>query len=450
MTKKLSAICILALIIFAFLAVSSFAMTEDDRIKGFNTKMLSSVPKAKLAGAEAVDPFGYTDVKQSVGFDAATKRGLGDPSPGFQLGTTSYDYQSNGRNNRLVDWRSSSQNVHFDWMIQDNYNLGSNRGTAYIYWNAVTGLPGFGGVAQNVHAREGTEGYSGYVGLDVTPDDRAIIGNHWKGSGAADIYSSVVWFDFTPLGGFFSVNQCELPHDISDYSADDTSQFIWPSMDYQIYDGDTVTHIFSQESLEGINPQKIHYFRRLGGPDISTCIWDDPPLVVDTVNCIAQTVTSSRTSGKVALVWTANPGTLPGDAESEDRGFQLLNDVYYMISNDMGATWPAGKVNLTKFDSSQAGWAAYTDLSALISTDDNLHIIWQATETSPGTGDIGSTLLSNYYGCRLFHWGEGNPTKISVVKDANWQLTFDYACTGGSWNHMSIAKMQISECDGKF
>ena len=65
MTKKFSAICILALIIFAFLAVSSFAMTKDDRILGFNYKKINSMPKAKLAGAEEVDPFGYTEVQQS-------------------------------------------------------------------------------------------------------------------------------------------------------------------------------------------------------------------------------------------------------------------------------------------------------------------------------------------------------------------------------------------------
>jgi hypothetical protein len=78
----------------------------------------------------------------------------------------------------------------------------------------------------------------------------------------------------------------------------------------------------------------------------------------------------------------------------------------------------------------------------LIDTEDRLHVIYDARETSAG-------FFSHFYGCRLFHWDDESDL-IRVVKDANWDppATGPW-CHGGAWNEMSIVKMQISECDGK-
>jgi hypothetical protein len=86
---------------------------------------------------------------------------------------------------------------------------------------------------------------------------------------------------------------------------------------------------------------------------------------------------------------------------------------------------------------------AYVDLSALITSDDNLHVVWTAREyaADPGT-------FPHYYGCKLLHWDELSDS-ITVVKDANWDLPEESPCHGGRWRELSIVDPQLSECNGK-
>jgi hypothetical protein len=459
MTKKLSVIFILAFVMLALLATTSFGMTDADKKKYFNQRKIGSMPLAKMAGNEKIyNPItaDRNSVNQSLGFDDY----FASNSPGLQVGTTTYDYQANGRMNRMVDWRTT-QNVHFTWMVQSSFDLGSDRGTSYEYWNASAAPPklvfqGAAGGGTAVHPRlGGGNNYSGYVGMDMAPDGRIIIYNHHQLGDPRNM--STVWPDLSVGGGFFTPYRSRLPDTTAGYDADpDTSSFIWPSCEIQIRDflwdansdPDTVIHVFAQESLSDAGaPQKIHYFRRVGG--YVTYAWDYPPLVVDTVHDIGQTVVASRNSNKVWLVWMANPPGIPGASESISRGLQRVNDLFYMMSTDMGTpgTW-GSKVNVTAWDSSQPGWVLHTDLSALVGqTDDLLHVIWNAREVAPDpSGGLGT--YQHFYGSRLFHYVEGDRPR--VVKDANWDLDPDNPCHGGAWNEMSIVKMQLAECDGKF
>ncbi|MBN2227075.1 MAG: hypothetical protein JW763_06890, partial [candidate division Zixibacteria bacterium] len=442
MAKRLSALVILTLIIGAFLAVSSFGMSAADKNESFAKIKIGSVPLAKVAGAERTD--NYIDPSRdgqttSLGYDAA----LGSSSVGLTVGITTYDYQHNCRLGRQVDWRGT-QSVHFDWMVQSDYTYGGDRGTAYEAWDPVFADLVFKGPdgGTDVHPRLGSGvNYSGYVGLDVAPDGRVVIVNHHD---PGYIYSSTIWFDFSPLGGFFSPYETRLPDSLRALGAADTSQWIWPSMDYHVHGTDTVVHIFTQESLENAgDAQKIRYYRHVGGINGD---WD-LPYEVDTVYDISQTVVASRVSEKVGLVWVGNPPEIPGASESGNRGLQRVNDLFYQISTDMGASW-GSKYNVTGYDSTQPGWVLHGDVSALMSTDDKLHVIYDARETAPDpNGSLG--LYQHFYGCRLFHWAEGQSPR--VIKDANWDppATGPW-CHGGAWNEMSIVKMMVSECDGKF
>lgn len=461
MTKKLSVILILAFMMFALLAATSFGMTDADKKKYFNQRKIGTMPVAKMAGAEKI-------ISPITSDRNATDRSLGfddyfvSNSPGLQVGTTTYDYQANGRQNRQVDWRGT-QNVHFTWMVQSSFDLGDDRGTAYEFWNASAAPPklefqgGAGGTGgTDIHPRlGGGNNYSGYVGMDMAPDGRIVISNHHQLGDPKN--QSTVWPDLSAGGGFFAPYRSRVPDTTAGYDADpDTSSFIWPSAEIQIgdflwdanTDPDTVIHVFAQESLTDAGaPQKIHYFRRVGG--YTAYAWDYPAMVVDTVHDIAQTVVASRTSNKVWLVWTGNPPGIVGDNESISRGLQRVNDLFYMSSSDMGTpgTWGA-KVNATGFDSSTTSWVLHTDLSALVGqTDDLLHVIYDAREVGPDpAGGLG--IYQHFYGCRLFHYVEGDRPR--VIKDANWDLDPDNPCHGGAWNEMSIVKMQLSECDGKF
>jgi hypothetical protein len=130
---------------------------------------------------------------------------------------------------------------------------------------------------------------------------------------------------------------------------------------------------------------------------------------------------------------------------------QRINDVFYKISNDMGAPLSWGNtVNLTAYDSTEGGWLGHGEMSVLIDTDDYLHILWSAREilSTSESADGGLGEYAHFWGARVFHWDELNDA-IRPVKDANWDLP-DSGCTGGAWNEMSLVKCMLSECDNKF
>jgi hypothetical protein len=444
MRKRISAIFILTSLLIAFLAVSSFGMLADKK-QSHNWVTPGEVQKAKLAGAErAIEQASSSSGGvQNLGFDD-----IKSLSPGLTVGYTTYDYQHNGRMTRQVGVRQTEM-IHFDWMKKPDSALGELRGTGYEAWNPVTASfqhHGVGGGC-DIHPISSANRRSGYVGLDVDTEGKVIIGNHYdEGAGLM----TTLWYDYGPGNCYFSPYTRRIPDSTAAWIPfhDEEHEYIWPSHEYQVWDGDTVTHVFSQQSRDGIKPQVVAYFRRVGSDTLGS--WDYPPVVMDTVADIAQMVTASKVSGKVACVWIGNLPDVPGDPESGNSGSQRSNDLFYAMSYDMGATWgtPKGtldKFNVTKNDHDSAAWDLHTDLSCLIGTDDHLHIIWDAREWSPAGGGG----WPHFYGCRLFHWDEYT-NEIRVIKDANWDLPDMNYCYGGAWNEMSIVKMSISECDGKF
>jgi hypothetical protein len=443
MTRKSLTILVFSLLLFAFFAVNSFG---TDRIPNHNVKRLGSVPKAKLAGAEhsvyQVDP---NNGGQSLGADV--RQG---PSPGKVIGYTTYDYQSNCRMNRQVGWSGPGTDieiVHMDWMKQMDSVEGGDRGTGYEAWDpdgANLIFVGIGGGC-DIHPRLGSGvNYSGYVGLDVDTESKVNLSNHHdEGAG----YASTIWYDYSPAACFFSPFRSRLPDSTMEYifDEDDEFEYIWPNHDYHVFDGDTVTHLFSHQFEEGIEPSIIAYFRRVGSDTVGA--WDYPPVVIDTVADIGQFVTSSPVSAKVALVWIGNIPEVQGHYESGLTGSQRENDLFIKLSDNMGADWTEDQ-NITA-NRTDSGWFLHGDLSALYGTDDYLHVIYDAREVIPVAGGT----YTHFYGCRLFHYSN-DPAQaadpIRVVADANWDLPQQNFCHGGAWNEMSIVKMSISECNGKF
>ncbi|SYZ73406.1 hypothetical protein TRIP_C21524 [Candidatus Zixiibacteriota bacterium] len=436
---------IILLLIFILLSGKIFGMMESDKVKNPNVVSIKRAPMVKSAGAEEYVAPAKGSV-QSLGFDQSASL-----SPGRKVGSTTYDYQSNGRMNRQVDWRGN-QWIHFTWTKQIARVPGEGRRTSYEAWDPVQGL-----FAQEGQADSGgcdihdlTNNISGYTGIDVTPEGKVVIGNHHSRTGEASDYASTVWYDFGVGSCFFSPYRSRLPDSAMHYfpAGNGVNYMIWPNIEYQVYGTDTVTHLLAQQGNVTSPPSILGYFRRVGSAENG--VWDYPPVTVDTVNDIAYVVTTSRVSRKVAMVWLAPyPYDLPGGSESGIRnGDQRVNDVWYRKSNNMGApgSWvpSTGGTNVTKFDSSKSGWLAHADLSALIDTQDKLHIIWDAREYSPSGGGT----WPHFYGSMLFHWDDGTD-EVRVIKNANWDLP-EQGCNGGTWNEMSIVKMQISECDGKF
>jgi hypothetical protein len=445
MTRKLSAILIVSLLVVAFLAVSAFSMNGERNKRSMESFPITQAPSVKLAGVEqGVSYAPNKDAFQSLGFDAYSSA---SESPGKIVGTTTYDYQHNCRMGRQVEWRGTQQ-VHIIWMKQTSRVVPGDRGTGYDVWDPTSGKFLFEGSTDgggcDVHPRLGSgSNYSGYNSMDVATDGRAIIANHHDdGAGLM----TTLWYDYDISNCYFAAYKYRIPDSTASYIPDPLNEYTynWPDMMYQIYGNDTITHVVAEQSKAAIGPSFAVYFRRVGGPEAG--LWDYPPMIFDTVNDISEVVAASRTSGKVGIVWLANYPRVIGSGESMNRGGnQRTNDVFYMISNDAGATW-GPKYNASKFDSSKTGWLGHGDISALIDSKDYLHIIWDAREVSPSPTGL---VWVNFYGSRLLHWDD-NSGVVRVVKDANWSIA-DVAqpCTGGAWNEMSIVKMQISECDGK-
>jgi len=444
MTRNFWTILILSLLVLTLLSVTAFGMHVSKKSHGPKLTPASSLPKYKLAGAERNTdyvPTGVSGGSTPLGFEDVRVNGVG-----LTVGYTQYDYQANGRMNRQVDWRGSEM-VHFCWMKQLTDIEGEDRGTGYEAWDDVGGtfiFTGAGGGC-DIHPRLGSGiNYSGYVGLDVSTNGKVNISNHHD---EGDGYSSTLWYDFNAGGCFFSPYKSRVPDSFYAYPPLEHTgdpEYIWPNHEYQVWDGDTVTHLIAQQgNTQGSSG--IAYFRRAGSDTVGA--WTYPPMMVDTVDDLGEVVTASRVSGKVCLVWIANLPGIIGDGESVTRGSQRENDIYWMNSPDMGLTW-GPKMNITKSDSSKVGWRAHCDVSALIGTDDNLHVIWDAFPWTPvGGGSFTGWPTSG----RLFHWDEETDA-IRVIKDfSSWEPPDEGTwCYGGAWNEMAITKMQLSECDGKF
>ena len=219
-----------------------------------NRVLVGPMPKDKLAGAEVstVQVPATPGADKCLGFD-----GRASNSPGMTTCRTTYDYQSNGRMNRQVDWRGTEW-VHFTYTKQADMYFYGDRGTGYEVWDSDDAIFVFTpDQCCDVHARTGYGiNYSGFVSLDVDTESKAIIANHHD---YGPNLHTTVWYDFVAGSCFFSPYRRRVPDSLTN-----GRPFLWPSHEYHIYDGDTVTHVFSQELKAGIQPQEIAYFRRVG------------------------------------------------------------------------------------------------------------------------------------------------------------------------------------------
>ncbi|UCD93664.1 MAG: hypothetical protein JSU69_07790, partial [Candidatus Zixiibacteriota bacterium] len=464
MTKRLLAIIVLSLLIVAFLAASVYAAKSKPNVWKYRIyKDKRTV--LKMAGAEGV-PFGAdaTNAPASLGFDE--KASL---SPGITIGTSTYDIQSNVRMNRQVEWRDN-QMVHFIW-TKSITDYAATRVTGYEVWepdDAQLVFVGTGGGC-DVH---GDGARSGYVSLDIDTENKANIGNHYDPTGTGEAYMTTVFYDNLSASCFYGPYARSIPDSVAKMAFSESEitpgdwRLTWPQHEYQVLDGDTITHLITHQSYADAaahigDPAKMIYFRRVGSDTVG--YWEYPPMIVDTITNISNSVAASRTSGKVDIVWSAPPGAYPGDPESNARNGNLDDglgsvqrtcDIFYMESNNMGAPGSWGnKVNVTKYDSSVGGWLTTGDISPLIDPSDVLHVIWNAREAQPDPNGTALGVWTLYFGSRIFHWDEASD-EVRVVTDRNWDITReefnDSTCTGGAWNQMSCVKPMLSYCDGKF
>ncbi len=295
----------------------------------------------------------------------------GSRSPGDQIGTTYYDWQTGGSFGQRIDVDDNFQ-AHIDWMKMDG-----GQTTRNCEWNARFADGTYFGETQASYS------WSGYVQLDITRDanpdnQRTVITYHYN---AGQGYYSWIDIDAGNLWGMW-------PNDPKTPAAVD---HIWPYVAVA-NNGNIIM------ATGDYNASVLHLW-------LTTDEGDTWTLVLDTDSCatLSQFVRASQNPGsqKVVFIWTQY-------IEYD----QFANDVYYMLSTDGGVTW-GSPVNITHYiPPSQivdtATWA-YCNVNGVFDNNDNLHIAWGGYQAYVQAGTL--YVLRR---AKIFHWDEVLDT-ISVV-----------------------------------
>lgn len=319
--------------------------------------------------------------------------GLVTDSPGEIVGSTQYDYQSNGSSGRRVALDSQG-GVHFAWMNGTSYP--SSREVDYNYVDAQGNwlMPEQGVTVSQSNG-------AGYVQLGLTSDNRAAVAYHqWN---LADY--SVLAVDAFPGSGIFEY------YDVPDMLA---LRCYWP---YIAVDRSDNFHVIVNEQVPNAgDPQAMGYTRSVdGGQTWSTLV------AVDTLMTLSGIMVSSPVSDKVAIVYT----------HPRDFANQTHNDIYYIESADgLNWDWRNGKVNVTEYGGAETYWG-YIDVAAVYDYNDHLNIVWNAFTS------VNDTL---YYPILLFHYSTSPGTISEITRSPDsWP---DGGCSTGAWN-LPICKMSL-------
>jgi hypothetical protein len=332
------------------------------------------------------------DLPYAFGEAIPPQPGIALTSPGYLVGTTYYDYQTNGSSgNRIV--KDAFGGIHIDWMN----GINSWSGNRWVYYNFrdESGAWSWTHTGKQVSKVQG----SGYCQLSTFSDGRAAPAYH----SVPNLLYVVVGID--ALRGFGEFDELDAPECPCD------SYQVWP---YETIDRSGRIHLAFAENSGTATPQGLCYTRS----EDEGNTWSEPALA-DTLMDISQVLTSSRVSDKVCLAFT-HPRTLVDPN-------QVNNDMCYYESLD-GLTWNfnGGMVNVTNYETDDT-LRAYTDCDAVYDYNDNLHLLWNTPGYWEGVGADDAK-------CMLYHWSEA--TGLTLVANAWWEST------AGAWNR-SISKMSL-------
>jgi hypothetical protein len=319
-------------------------------------------------------------------------------SPGFRVGTTHYDYQTNGSTgNRVV--KDSQGGYHFSWMN----GIGHWEGNRHVYYNFVD-ENGFwlqdGGLQVN------TEERAGYTTIAVLDDGRAVVAYH-SDQGASPLWLTTAIDFFRGFGSFTEYDPPDLlPSGVHAF---------WPYVSVDRNDnmhivgranGDPVELVYTRSSDEGTNWTEL--------------------AVIDTINQITGQPVSSPVSDKVTIIYSHH---------LEEDVNHNVGDVYY-IESENGVDWDwSQKIKITNY-AFEDTFRAWLDLDAVYDYNDRLHIVWNTLLYVPETGE-------GYVASILWHWSE--VTGIRVIADGMWDSN-----PGGGNLTVSKASIGLDENNNLF
>ncbi|MBU8934988.1 MAG: dockerin type I repeat-containing protein [candidate division Zixibacteria bacterium] len=407
---------------------------DDDRV--VDSKVINSQQYA--FPAEAGD--------QALGSSGGSSRGVG-----LKIGSTWWDQQQIGSMGRMIDYGitpsdPSQMLMHFIWTWAPGYDPTclSERAYRYEAWDAGAGNLLFSG---GINAHPASE-YGGYVGIDITGENLALLGGHLKDLSGGD-FNSTFFLDYAPGFAYFAYRD-SIPNALGTYCSvtpppPPEDGACWPKFRLVETPTDTFLHVIALEGEpDPGDPAALAYYRLVGTPTSPTATWDFPPYCVDTAYVVGHDIAADD-YGKVAITWIAQKHDVTdpcggGDTCSGLGGANPLvdNDVYYQISYNDGNNWNP-RQNITKNYTGDRPYRPYTDLSALIDSKSDFHVAWGSREWVEDAGPPYE--LTG----QIFHWSEDNPF-IRTVHPFLWNQQPD--CDGGYWM-LYASKMTISECNYK-
>ena len=367
----------------------------------------------------------------------------------YVAGETYWDLQHNGSVGRMIATDTTGY-VHMVWRkSEDNQN--NTRNVYYNVWNTATqSFVVMAGSDQGVAINSSP--LAGYITLAVSPDGWPYPAYHERLNGETTLHASGA-MDFQRYFGAFISSQ---PNRCMEAGA--PIQIVWPKV--AVSPSGTV-HLASMETpySEDLGHwQRLYYSRGTPvfmGTQGLGIEWDqlgcEGFLQIDTAMVIAQVVAASKTSERVAIVWSHSRDNL---SDSANRT-QYNNDLYYKLSEDGGLNW-GENVNLTHFippldtfpqvwDSTLQEWVndtltanqdtnrVYTDCDALFDLNDNLHIAFTTANFYSWEETI------SRFNSDIWHWSEGMPDEIGHVAGMRFrpvQDTLIETCwpLGGDWD----------------
>jgi hypothetical protein len=306
-------------------------------------------------------------------------------SPGDPIGTTFYDYQTNGSTgNRVAVCNDGS--IYVNWTNGLGWPIPPAPRHVYHNWRDPNGVWNPNGFSGQVSTNSG----AGYTTLDIIYGNRGAIVYH-------DTFNFVILsVDLDPPGlGFF--DHYDPPDLLLPQTPANPGRCYWP---YVAVDRTDRIHIVMTENV----PDRGH-FQRMGYARSSDggTTWTSPQLI-DTVMVISSVIDASPVSDRVVIAYSRHSDTLT----------QWRNDIYYVVSND-GSVWDFrySRVNITSYASDYDSLWAYTDADVIFDYNDYFHIVWNAQwVTDEGV----------YFRTYLFHYSEqtGEINEITHHPDSSW------------------------------
>ena len=276
-------------------------------------------------------------------------------SPGEIVGTSFYAYQTNGSTGNRISVDSEGR-VHIAW----TKGMAEGGRPRYVYYNARNPEGWLG----ETPVSEGDG--SGFVTMDLLPDNRALLAYHWfdNPAGANPVLARDLFAGF----GIFQ-----------EFHIGTSGEYIWPYIGRDI--NGRIHMLLSDWSSD-------NYFYTYSDDDGEN--WARELQVFDT-SILSGIICSSPVSTRSAVVYT-RPDDVTG-----------YYNVFVLETTD-GENWDWGNpTDITQFGEGDT-YSAWADVDAIYDYDDVLHITYQ------GLYVIENTIES--FG-DVMHWSE--PTGHSVI-----------------------------------